>query len=316
MTYRAYSLALTCNVPLPELPRVPDAPADIRVRVRRGAVESSGSEDWAISIPRPSGRLWLRWRKDADGGFLLRFPDDADFQIDGTGRRIECLALPDAPPAAIRHLLLDNVLPRALTLQGREALHASAVLTPFGVAAFMGAAGAGKSTLASVFLAAGYPVLADDCVVVDRAGGRFIARPGYPGLRLREDAWRRLGRESTPSRRVTQDPQKRRLNLAGVPDAFVAEARPLCRIYALARHEGPEGWHPDPDVELLSWRDAVMSLLHCALRLDLDDRTRSARQFSFYQDVAAEVPVRRLRMPDAADRLSAVRDVILGDLKA
>ena len=92
----------------------------------------------------------------------------------------------------MRHLLLDQVMPLVLS-RDRLVLHASAVATPAGAAAFIGFTGAGKSTLAASLSAAGFPILSDDCLVIERDGRGFLARPFYPGARLWPDSVHAVG---------------------------------------------------------------------------------------------------------------------------
>ena len=114
----------------------------------------------------PDQTDWIRhWRTDDEyitlslarrvDGFLLRFPFLADFVIDAEGCRIGAWAAPDIDEETLRHLLLDQVLPRVLGYKERLVLHASAVLVNGTAMAFAGNTGAGKSTLAASFQTAG-----------------------------------------------------------------------------------------------------------------------------------------------------------------
>ena len=62
----------------------------------------------------------------------LRFPDPADFKISLDGREIHGYPFPGVPEHTLRHLLLDQVLPRCLAHQGHLLLHASSVQTSEG----------------------------------------------------------------------------------------------------------------------------------------------------------------------------------------
>lgn len=64
---------------------------------------------------------------------------------------------------------------------GREALHAATVLIAGRAWALLGTNGSGKSTLAAAFALAGYPVLAEDLLVLD--GGTAFAGPRCVDLR-------------------------------------------------------------------------------------------------------------------------------------
>jgi hypothetical protein len=92
----------------------------------------------------------------------------AQFDITDGGWRITVGHLHDVNEAELERLLVDHVLPRALVVSGHTMLHATAIeLDGCGVA-FVGASGAGKSTMAMSFVGAGSRLLADDALMIER----------------------------------------------------------------------------------------------------------------------------------------------------
>jgi len=265
-----------------------------------------------MSWTLPTGELWLRCAKH-DRGYLLRFSDLADFSVDSEGREIIYSAKAETPLETLRHLLLDQVLPLVLNLKGREALHATTILTPRGACAFIGPAGAGKSTLAASFLRAGYPVLSDDCLVLRKNCEHILVAPAYPGLRLWPDTFEALRNVTDRSRLVAHYSSKQRLLPAQTPKDLASGSHPLIRIYSLAR-EAVEVL-AEPLIERLTERDGFMELVPSAFRLDITDRTMLARQFSFLEQIVSRVSVRRLHIPNTFASLPAVREPIIKDLK-
>jgi hypothetical protein len=85
----------------------------------------------------------------------------------------------------LRHLLLDQVIPRIRGQLGHLVIHASAVTLISGkTVLFVGESGAGKSTLAATCAQHGATVIADDCVLL-RSGTKGPECFGnYPSLRL------------------------------------------------------------------------------------------------------------------------------------
>lgn len=311
---------MASEIALPEL--VPVAGSDlaqepdIRVRLEKVVPKRTSHASWFTVFALPTGAPGLECAKEP-GGYRLRFPGLADFRVDVRGREFVCEALEGIPPATIRHLLLDQVIPRALSLRGVYALHATAVLTPHGVCAFAGPAGVGKSTLAASFHVAGYPVLSDDCLVLQEGHDAILATPGYPGVRLGDEATAALFGKLESTQPVAHYGAKRRVLAGSRPESFPRDRKALARIYNLVdppeteAEFGAEG----RIVEAISGREAFMSLVTSAFRLDITDRKLLARQFDFFERVASLVPVRNLRVPEDFSALPAVRDAIFADLR-
>src|SRR5262249_32769832 len=90
-----------------------------------------------------------------------------DFRVSATGRSIRCWPAPGVSEATIRHLYLNQILPLALSRQGKLVFHASAVEIDDSGVAFLGASGKGKSTLAASFATSGYGFLTADALVIE-----------------------------------------------------------------------------------------------------------------------------------------------------
>ena len=88
----------------------------------------------------PDGALWTEFHR-AGGGYLLRFPNLADFQVSADGRNVTCFPVPEVSEATVRHLYLNQVLPLALSKQGHLVFHASAVEVAGGALAFVANSG-------------------------------------------------------------------------------------------------------------------------------------------------------------------------------
>ena len=71
-------------------------------------------------------------------------------------------------------------------MRGYEALHAAAVDSPEGVVAIMAPSGVGKSTLAIELLRRGWPLFADDVLILEQTQGAVRAHPGTPHMNLAE----------------------------------------------------------------------------------------------------------------------------------
>lgn len=319
--YRICGLVLASEIDLPELMPVtgsnPRHNPDIRVRVGNAAPHPNLPSKWDLIVSLPNGAAWLACARER-GGYRLRFPGLADFRVDSRGGAIICESVEGTPPETTRHLLLDQVIPRTLSLLGIEALHATAVLTPYGVCAFAGVTGAGKSTLAASFHLAGHPVLSDDCLVIREEAGAILATPAYPGVRLWDDAAAALCGDPQNLPKVSHYSSKRRILADFRDDSGAGDRNALVRIYNLV--DAPE-FETDSGaaggiIEALSGREAFMSLVTSTFPLDITDRRVLARQFDFFERVASRVPVRRLRIPADFSALPAIREAVLADLRS
>ena len=89
--------------------------------------------------------------------------------------RVTCHPAPDTPDAVTQHLYLNQVLPLALSKQGKLVFHASAVEVADGAIAFVAESGRGKSTLAASFAIDGFRFLTDDGLVVEPSAQGHVA---------------------------------------------------------------------------------------------------------------------------------------------
>ncbi|MGH7906172.1 MAG: hypothetical protein ACREP6_06055 [Candidatus Binataceae bacterium] len=322
--YRLYGLAIASDVAFPELPEIRDvysAPApDVVLSLKdsgRSPPNLSGARDWLASFRLPDGSPWLDCAR-ADGGFILRFAETAVFWAARDGRRVICRgSMRELAADDLRHVIIDQMMPRVLGLLGHHALHATAVLTRYGVCAFTGPSGCGKSTLAASFALDGYPCLGDDCLRL-QPGPPAIVTPAYPGVRLWRDAFAALAEKSDASAFAIGADQESESKIRLIADgaAFSQDHQPLFRIYRVVRMGGENPAAIDaPRISRLTPREALIELLSQSFRLVVDDREMLAREFAFFRAIVEHVPVRRLEVPGHFSALPGVRRMILQDLE-
>jgi hypothetical protein len=233
-SYALYGTTLRTDESVPELPT---SGTHGVWHFSRGPLSPPADAVWTPVWKLRDGAPWLSVAS-VGAAFHFAFTDTADFLVDPDRRTILNL-IEDGPDATVRHLLIDQVLPLLLSLEVLV-LHASAVSIDGRAVAFVGPAGAGKSTLALALADIGMPVLSDDALAVADCGGVLTAFPSYPGLRLWPDA---LGaRDSAP---VAPYSEKKRL-VTGLP--FARSPLPLADVYVLrrgpVREPGATRMHP------------------------------------------------------------------------
>jgi len=198
--YVAYGLELRSSFPLPgmtpvaaeELPSV--APRLPSLTLRRRTPEELTSA-WSGSNGPPAwrGRLGdgrdLTVERGKAGDLLFTYGDRcgerARFRLHASREVLDCAARDDRPDW--QRALIGKVLCNVSVMRGYEALHAAAVDSPEGVVAFAGPSGAGKSTLATELMRRGWPLFADDALVLKREASGVRAHPATPHMTLAED---------------------------------------------------------------------------------------------------------------------------------
>lgn len=314
--YRLCGITLVSDIPFPQLSPACDPGLDradsIHLVCRPEERDPPLPDAWFLNQRLATGEPWLSAARVPEG-YLLRFHGWADFFLDRRGQRIVCLEAAGVARDALRHLILDHVLPLALSQQGRHVLHATAVETDWGVCAFTGPAGAGKSTLAASFLRKGYPVLCDDCLVLRDDGGRIEALPAYAQVRLRPDSFAVLRQGLTQVPPANDASGKCRISARRNPAPFPDSPRPLAGIYLLSdRRLAPQAL---PKLVPMEGHAGFMALLAASFTLDASDKARLERQFDFLSGLPARVPVKQLLIPEDFSLLPAVERLILADLR-
>jgi len=222
--YLAFGLKVSSALELPELGGESDfhGEADLEIRVcplSDYASYGTGSHDNACWIDPQN--FWIRL--ETVGQFLV-----------SNGRSINVMADANADTSMVRAFLLGSACGVLLVQRGFLVLHGNAIRVGGGCLVCVGDSGSGKSTLAAGFLKRGYQVLADDVVAVDATGSVV---PGFPRIKLWQDAADKLGLSTEGRTRVAPNMDKYNLPIS----AFEPNARlPIRWIYHLTKGNGDE----------------------------------------------------------------------------
>ena len=263
-------------------------------------LESAFFHGWIF----PDGTLWTRFYR-TDSGYLLRFPELADFEVSADGRVVSSWPIPGISEETIRHLYLNQVLPLALSRQGKRVFHASAVEAPAGALVFLGESGRGKSTLAASFALSGFRFLTDDALLLEPKAGGYAVQPSHPSIRLWDDSKDELVGDDARLAPAVQYTSKARL-LSGDALAFCSEERMLRRMYFLGAGDADQvGFTP------MTPGDAVMGLVGNSFLLDIAGRESLSAHFNQVVELANMPIFFRLDYPRSFAALPAVRQAIL-----
>jgi len=278
---------------------------EVRAEQAQQIISDAKYHEWTLT----DGRLWTQFHR-SDDGFVLRFPDFADYKLDAAANTVRCFPVPGVSSQTIWHLYHNQVLPLALSHQGNMVFHASAVEVGQGAIAFLGVSGKGKSTLAASFASNGFPFLTDDGLLVKHSGATsWLAMPSQPSIRLWADSQHALVRADAPAAPPLEFTAKGRF-LSNEALVHSDQPRALKCIYFLG-----DGSATNPTFERLSPSDALIELVKHSFLLDIDERQMLATHFDELSALVAEVPCVRLDYTRSFNTLDQVRAYVLADLK-
>lgn len=230
-------------------------------------------------------------------GYLLRFPGEADFEIDPATPKVVGWPVPGVTEGHFLSLFRNAVLPLIGDHNGGLFLHGSAVAVDGRAIAFIGQSGDGKTTLAGAFAKAGHPVLTEDVIELLPEGDGYLLQPKATGLRLHADSAAYLlgaafGAEDGHGKIDVAD-------AASLP--FRSEPAPLAAVFLLGcDHDAALALSPLPAPA------AVQRLLPHSFVLDVEDRERLRAHFSRIVGLASQAPCYALDYPREYDALPQV----------
>jgi energy-coupling factor transporter ATP-binding protein EcfA2 len=295
---RFADVVIDSAIPLPELVGAgeDDYTRDV-ISIEEGVPEPPF--DWYHVWPNADNEPWARFG-DTAHGYLVQFPDCAAFGVSRDGRTITMRRVNDGPIDHVRHRLLHQVVPLALSLTGRLVLHAGSVTCDGRAVLVVGPSGSGKSTLVAACARAGAAVMADDSVVVTRHADRWMAHPSYPAVRLWPSSLRHAGLNRDHGEgSLARSGDKHLLQTSGTGWTFQREAAPVSLIVLLA---SPSEASPP--------RPASVDVLSQVFRMDLRDAPQSGQVFMQVTQMLSEIRVVRVVDPAPERQVEALVQMV------
>jgi hypothetical protein len=285
-SYRIGPFRYVTELQLPELPQ-DTREGDIAIRVRLGKAPAALAAPLATTSSYEAG----------EQEFLLRIPGVATYYAhDGT----EIVVDPEAgaPEIDLRSYLMGSLFAAICHQRGLLPLHASAIATPQGAAAFLGASGAGKSSIAAFLARGGHRILADDICVIDPAAQRDKrVLPVAPWLKLWDTTLEAMGESSQGLLKVFVDDEKYRYTLEQ-PESATA----LAELILLQRDDSLT----EPAFERLTPVQAVQAVLDFTYQAWLVRATgQTEHYFRLCGRALDGVRVTRMRRPWGFDAMDS-----------
>ena len=249
------------------------------------------------------GTVWTEFYR-SDKGYLLRFPGLADFEVSADGKEVVAHPTDGTDAVTVEHLYINQLVPLALSRQGRPAFHASVVTVPGGAVAFLGKAGMGKSTLAASFALNDAAFLTDDALLIEESSNGLLALPSHASLRLWEDSVEALVGEEIAKAGPVSYSSKARM-LAGEALAYSEEAQPLLAAFVLEQRDAAA-----VSIRELNGLDRYMAWLGNSFLLDIEDHDLLSQHFEWTHRISGSMPTFSLDYPRDYGILPEVRDAV------
>lgn len=311
--YRIFNHFIDSNIPLPELCRVEEEEIGQGVKVLgfhlREKTHDLKGYDWIHHWCFSDGSITISLAREGEN-YLLRFPGLADFLIQSEDHHITCFPQTGTIEETVRHLLLDQVIPRIMAHSGNIVLHASAVMIDGQAVVFVGDTGWGKSTLAASFYVSGDTLISDDCLMFNFKDGHLAGISNYAGIRLLPDSILKVFRNNQIVQDMAHYSDKKRLTVRGQTVSFVSGI-PIVAIFVLDFPEINEG-KCGIEIETIEGANRLIELIKHSFMLDLTDKKRVADKMQDLGNVLSNhLPMYWIRYPHDHAILDNVRHQII-----
>ena len=318
-SYHAYGLEIESSRPIEALSSVPSKAQKFDLSIQDGP-----EPDWVRAILSLPGKIlkhklepaeaaepsFVLTQHGEEAGYELAYSDGTRFVADGAATRLWGTYQPPMAAEEMAVYLLGPVMGFLLRRRHITCLHSSCVELQGHAICLCGEAGCGKSTTAAALALRGFPVVAEDIVRLEEAGGRFMAVPGYPRVCLWPESVQMLLGSEDALPLITSGWEKRYLSLDGQRAKFAARKLPLSLVYVFAPRASDAA---APRIEKLGSREAMLELVgNTYMNWVLDPRQR-AEEFDTLCRLVKQVSVRRIVPHAQPEKLAELCDLILQD---
>jgi len=242
--------------------------------------------------------------------YMIRYAEFADYYLWEGG--IVCL------PTDLqqRELAAIHILPGVVALwlelyRGIPSLHGSGVKINSHAIIFLGHKNAGKSTLAISFAKAGFPLLSDDTIPIEKRDEIFWGRSAYPQARLWPEQVAHYIDEEMESEMIQSDYAKQRILLNNLgAQWFWDQALPLSSIYIASRRDSDDKDNKVEIIDLPSPESLVELMRYSIFPLTSQAFGLTHQRFDLFSKLAQKIPVRRIIYPNGHQFLTEVQEAI------
>lgn len=282
-TYRVYDFIIASDFEFPEL-----VPAE--------------GEPEAWFRRRPMTRNEVVAFHDGGAHIGSGIEDVIHFKVD-SGHTITVHLMDGADMGEARAMMLGGILATLLRQRGMLVLHACSVARDGEAVAFVGDSGWGKSTLAEYFCQNGYRLINDDVVALDLSKKQVLVVPGYPQIKLRQEAGAALREDFETLEPISETGGKRG---SVWREQFQAEPVPLRRLYFLERYAADE-----TSVSSISRQDAIRELItHTRVGHLMTAPSYKAAHLNQCATLLQRIPTAWLHRKKSLEALREIKDLV------
>jgi hypothetical protein len=314
--YSLFGLQISSEILLPVPPVTGRANVRADCVVRRAAVGAIAVPEGPVIATkyREDGTVQSVRHQGKHGQWICN-REIGTFHISADASQVMIFAEPEADDQLLSMMVLGQIAVFLLHHRGLPCLHASAVRTLYGTAAFLGVHGQGKSTMAACFLRRGAELLTDDVLPVRPGPEGVMAGPSVPIMKM----WPQTVSEglafSEPLPNLLRGLDKKLLAV-GNRYPVVHDATRLSAIYVLYRFDPEAAGTDSLHIRQLTHREALTALLSQTSWSGLYSPAEVARVMPVFLQVISQTPVRLLGYPNGFEHQDAVYTGILQDLQS
>ena len=212
--------------------------------------------------------------------------------------------LQDLNKIILRKFLLGTVFATFLRMRGLFVFHASSVNINGFVVAFSGFKGYGKSTTAYAFYKQGYPIVADDYIIIESNNDIPLVTPGFPSLKLSSKSRVAMGLNHDKTNLEKDVIDKR---YESVLKSFSSDKLPLKKIYILQR---------DKKFKIIDLKpqQAFMELVKNTFGIEMFSKSELPNNFFHCERLVKKIDLSILKIPNSLKEVQAVVKIVEKDL--
>ncbi|HRE48287.1 MAG TPA: hypothetical protein PLD47_11220 [Aggregatilineales bacterium] len=270
----------------------------------RGAARRADGESWyqIYRVPTPDGVIHVE--RILEVGDYYLYPD-----------AIHCHPADQADADEVMDCFLSHALSLWFELRGQPAIHAGSVALPEGAVLFSAVSGGGKSTMTAHFVAAGYPLIADDVTIFAQQDGEIVAPAGYPQMKMTDATASRYipTYEALPPVNV-HNPKRRVPIGTGILGRMAGDHSPVKRLYLLERFDPTEADAAITITPILGAAGLMEWLRASMVTWFVEPLGLQKGRMDFFAKLLKTAKVCRLRYPSGLEHLDAVQAAIVADV--